>query len=323
MGDPAGIGPEIILKSISNPETTAACCPLVVGEAEVFRSYAELIGWDGIVRVIESPKDAAGRTRVLDCLDTKTLDGTKIIPGRTQPRCGQAAYAAVKCAVELCLAGEVRAVATAPINKQALKADNVPYADHTAMLAQLTNTHDPLTMFETRGLRVFFLSRHVPLRDACTLVKKDRVLDYLRRSVRALRQLGISDPHLAVAGLNPHGGEDGLFGDEEIREIAPAIAQARQEGLLVDGPVSPDSVFHFACEGRYDAVLSLYHDQGHIASKTLDFEKTIALTLGLPFLRTSVDHGTAFDIAGTGKASAVSMGEAIRLAAKYSADVSL
>ena len=171
-------------------------------------------------------------------------------------------------------------------------------------------------MFEVDGLRVFFLTRHMSLREACDAVKKDRVLEYIRRCTKALQQLGVKGK-MAVAGLNPHSGEHGLFGWEEVKEIAPAVAQAQQEGYDVVGPIGPDSVFHQALQGRYQAVLSLYHDQGHIATKTYDFERTIAVTLDMPFLRTSVDHGTAFDIAGKGIVSDISMIEAIRLAAKY------
>jgi 4-hydroxy-L-threonine phosphate dehydrogenase PdxA len=211
----------------------------------------------------------------------------------------------------------VDALATTPINKESLRAADIPQIGHTEILAELTDTHDPLTMFEVHGMRVFFLSRHVSLREACDLVTKDRVLDYIIRCTQALKKLGVEGGTMAVAGLNPHSGEHGLFGREEMDHVEPAIKEARQLGYDVEGPIGADSVFHFALAGRYNSILSLYHDQGHIATKTLDFERTISITNGLPFLRTSVDHGTAFDIAGTGTASAVSMIEAIALAAKY------
>ena len=187
------------------------------------------------------------------------------------------------------------------------------------MLAHLSDTEDPLTMFQVYDMRVFFLSRHLSLSDACDAVKKDKIIDYVRRSIKALERLGIGNPLLAVAGLNPHNGEHGMFGDEEVNEITPAVEQCISEGLNVTGPIPGDSVFAMALKGRYDGVLSMYHDQGHIATKTVDFERTISLTIGMPFLRTSVDHGTAFDIAGKGVASGVSMYEAIRLAAEYAA----
>ena len=214
------------------------------------------------------------------------------------------------------IGAEIDAIAITPINKEALRAAHVNYIGHTEILGALSHSRDPLTMFEVDGLRVFFLTRHMSLREACDAVKKDRVLEYIRRCTKALQQLGVKGK-MAVAGLNPHSGEHGLFGWEEVKEIAPAVAQAQQEGYDVVGPIGPDSVFHQALQGRYQAVLSLYHDQGHIATKTYDFERTIAVTLDMPFLRTSVDHGTAFDIAGKGIVSDISMIEAIRLAAKY------
>jgi 4-hydroxythreonine-4-phosphate dehydrogenase len=242
---------------------------------------------------------------------------SSFVYGRVDAACGKAAYDCIVKAVELAKDGLVDALATTPINKEALNAAGIDYIGHTEILAALTNTLDPLTMFQVRDLRVFFLTRHLSLQAACRSVTEERVYQYIRRCCGALARLGIDKPRIAVAGLNPHCGEHGLFGDEEDAVIVPAIERARREGFDAHGPKPADSVFHFALNGAWDCVLSLYHDQGHIATKMVDFERTIALTLGLPFLRTSVDHGTAFDIAGTGKASAVSMTEAIRLAALY------
>ncbi len=283
-GDPAGIGPEIVRAAVNAPEILEICEPVVFG-----------------------PTDPAAIARA------------GIQPGAVSASGGRIAFEAIGEAVDAALSGEIDAIATAPINKESLRAAKVPYIGHTEILAGLTGTDDPLTMFETLGLRVFFLSRHVPLRAACDLVTEERVYRYLVRSSRELsKTLGLPSPLIAVAGLNPHSGEHGLFGNEEAC-IQPAIARAKAEGVRAEGPVGADSVFHLAKTGRYDAVLSLYHDQGHIACKTLDFERTISLTLGLPFLRTSVDHGTAFDIAGKGIASPVSMIEAIRVAVRYAA----
>ena len=195
---------------------------------------------------------------------------------------------------------------------------NVDYIGHTEIFAGLTGADDPLTMFEVRNLRVFFLSRHVSLKEACEIVKKDRIENYIRRCAAELKKLGVDDGTIAIAGLNPHCGEHGLFGFEEVNEIIPAVNQLKKEGYNVEGPIGADSVFHQALEGRYSAVLSLYHDQGHIAAKTFDFDRTISVTLGMPILRTSVDHGTAMDIAGKGIASSLSMVEALRIGAKYS-----
>ncbi|NCB00412.1 MAG: 4-phospho-D-threonate 3-dehydrogenase, partial [Clostridia bacterium] len=231
--------------------------------------------------------------------------------------CGQAAFEYIAKSVELALDRQVDAVATTPINKESLQAAQVPFIGHTEIFADLTGTIDPLTLFEVKGLRVFFLSRHVSLRKACDLVTKERLIDYVQRCTAALRRLGVTEGTMAIAGLNPHSGEHGLFGDEEVREVEPAVRELKAQGYAVEGPIGADSVFHLALQGHFNAVLSLYHDQGHIATKTYDFERTIAITNGLPFLRTSVDHGTAFNIAGQGIASPVSMIEAIRLAARY------
>jgi len=230
---------------------------------------------------------------------------------------GKAAFEYIKTVANLALEKKVDAIATTPINKESLKAAEVPYIGHTEILEDLTNSYNPLTMFQVHNLRVFFLTRHVSLRKACDLVTKDSVYEFITRCIEALRVLGIKNPKIAVAGLNPHSGEHGLFGYEEVDEIEPAVKKAKEEGIDVVGPVPADSVFYFGLKGRYDAVLSLYHDQGHIATKMVDFDRTISITNNMPFLRTSVDHGTAFDIAGTGKAGEVSMVEAIKLAALY------
>jgi 4-phospho-D-threonate 3-dehydrogenase / 4-phospho-D-erythronate 3-dehydrogenase len=235
-----------------------------------------------------------------------------------QAMCGKAAYEYIATAVKLAMTGEVTAMATTPINKESLQAAQVKHIGHTEILEELSGTQEPLTMFEVRGMRVFFLSRHVSLRQACDLVTKEKVLESIIRCTNALKRLGITQGTLAVAGLNPHCGEHGLFGDEEVNHVTPAVQEAKALGYQVVGPIGADSVFHQALQGQYSAVLSLYHDQGHIATKTVDFARTISITNGLPFLRTSVDHGTAFDIAGKGIASEVSMTEAILLAAKYS-----
>ena len=192
----------------------------------------------------------------------------------------------------------------------------VPYIGHTEIFAALTGSSDPLTMFQVRAMRIFFLTRHVALRKACDMVTYERIMDYVRRCTRALWQLGIDEGTMAVAGLNPHSGDHGLFGNEEIG-IEKAVRDLQAEGYKVTGPVSADSVFHQALQGRYNSVLSLYHDQGHIAAKTYDFDRTISLTLGMPILRTSVDHGTAMDIAGRGIASEIGMIEALKAASEY------
>lgn len=319
IGDPAGIGPEIVVKAMCNERVFEVCRPIVIGDQHVIRQAAGFCSLDLVVNLIDKPEEGTFRYGIANVIDCANVDIEQLVIGEIQAMGGKAAFEYIEEATRLALSGQIDAIATAPINKESLKAAQVDYIGHTEILAGLTGTKDPLTMFEVRGLRVFFLSRHVSLRQACDMVTKDRLLDYIVRCTEALKRLDVDGGTMAVAGLNPHSGEHGLFGDEEVMHIAPAVAEAQQLGYKVEGPIGADSVFHMALQGQYNSVLSLYHDQGHIATKTLDFERTIAITLGLPFLRTSVDHGTAMGIAGTGRASAVSMIEAILLAAKYSA----
>lgn len=314
LGDPAGIGPEILVKALSR-DLPARC--LVYGDARVIEKALKAAGSSLGIHGVGGAGQARWAPGAIEVVDLANADPAAFEPGQVQALCGKAAWEYIEAAAKAALAGEVDALDTAPINKEAIQAAKVPFIGHTEMLESLTGARDPLTMFETLGLRVFFLTRHVALRKACELVTTERVLDYIGRCVDALARLGVRDGELAVAGLNPHCGEHGLFGDEEGRAIEPAVRLAREKGYRVVGPIGPDSVFHQAKQGRYAAVLSLYHDQGHIATKTLDFDRTISLTLGLPFLRTSVDHGTAFDIAWKGQASPISMEESIRLAARY------
>jgi 4-hydroxythreonine-4-phosphate dehydrogenase len=317
LGDPAGVGPEIVVKALASGELYGSCRPLVVGDLRVLRRAVEICGLPTEVVAVDEPGHGSYTPEAIDVIDLQNVDQASLEIGQVQAMCGQAANDYIERCVELALAHEVDALATAPINKPALRAAGIRHAGHTEILGALAGVEDPLTMFEVRGLRIFFLSRHVSLRRACDMVTTARVLDYLVRCSEALTTLGVAEGPLAVAGLNPHCGDDGLFGSEEGDQIAPAVEEALARGYDVAGPVPADSVFHLAQSGRYRGVISLYHDQGHIAAKTLDFERTVAVTLGLPFLRTSVDHGTAFDIAGTGTASAVSLVEAVLLASAY------
>lgn len=317
LGDPAGIGPEIVLKALNEKSTYEACKPLVIGSLEVLKQMENILGTRCAFNVINEPSDGLYKHGTIDLIDLGNVDTQRLRFGEVQAEAGRAAYEYIACASKLAISGKVAGIATTPINKEAIKAAGIEQTGHTEILAELTGTYDPLTMFQVRNLRVFFLSRHVSLKKACDMVTKERLTDYIERCSQAMRKLGMPDSTLAVAGLNPHNGEHGLFGDEEGREMEPAICEAAAKGISVVGPVPADSVFHQALHGKYGAVLSLYHDQGHIATKTLDFERTISLTIGMPFLRTSVDHGTAFDIAGKGIAGAIGMQEAIRLAALY------
>lgn len=317
MGDPAGIGPEIVAKSIADKATYDVARCIVIGDKKVMEKAIEIVGADLKVNVVESPADGDYSYGVLNMIDLDNIDMSRFEYGKINAMCGQAAFDYIKKSIEITMDKQADAVATTPINKESLHAAEVDFIGHTEIFGALTGTADPLTMFETNGLRVFFLTRHKSLRDMLDDIKKDRIIDYVERCTDALIRLGVKEGTMAVAGLNPHSGEHGLFGWEEGKEIAPAVEELKERGFNVAGPVPADSVFHQAAQGRFNSVLSLYHDQGHIATKTLDFDRTISITNGMPILRTSVDHGTAFDIAGKGIAGAVSMEEAIRLAAKY------
>ncbi len=317
MGDPAGIGPEIIMKSFLNREIYDFCVPVVIGSVDVLRKIEDIVKTNLEINEICDVKEAKGVFGTIDVIDLKNINAEDFEWGQVNGKAGLAAYQYIEKAAMLGMAGEIDAIATTPINKESIKMANVNFIGHTEMLAHLSNTYDPLTMFQVRNMRVFFLSRHLSLRDACDAVKKDKITEYIKRCTEALKMLGLNNPKLAVAGLNPHNGEHGMFGDEEVKEITPAVEESLKAGFNVFGPIPGDSVFAMALKGRYDGVLSMYHDQGHIATKTVDFERTISFTIGMPFLRTSVDHGTALDIAGKGIASEISMVEAIKLAAQY------
>ena len=320
MGDPAGIGPEIVVKALVNNEVQRVAECLVIGDRKVLE---EAIGFTGVnlkINVVARAEEGKYTEGILNLIDLDNVDRKEFKFGQVSGMCGRAAYEYIAKCIELANNKEVAAVATTPINKESLKAGGVDFIGHTEIFGELTGTKDPLTMFEVHGMRVFFLTRHVSLRRACELVTKDRIKDYVKRCKEVLKKLGVTEGTMAIAGLNPHSGEHGLFGDEEVNHVAPAVEELRAEGYDVTGPIGADSVFHLALQGRFNSVLSLYHDQGHIATKTLDFERTIAITGGMPILRTSVDHGTAMDIAGKGIASEISMVEAILLGAKYSAN---
>lgn len=320
MGDPAGIGPEIVVKALTRKEVTDVARCVVVGDRKVIEDAIHFTGSSLIVNIIQKPEEGDYREGVLNLIDLDNVNMKEFVMGQISGMCGKAAYEYIAKSIELANNKEVAAVSTTPINKESLKAGNINFIGHTEIFGALTDTKDPLTMFEVHGMRVFFLTRHVSLRKACDLVTKDRIKDYVKRCKEVLEKLGVTEGTMAIAGLNPHSGEHGLFGDEEVNHVTPAVEELQAEGYDVVGPIGADSVFHLALKGRFNSVLSLYHDQGHIATKTLDFERTIAITGGMPILRTSVDHGTAMDIAGKGIASEVSMVEAILLGAKYSAN---
>lgn len=317
IGDPAGIGPEIVVKALASDEVKACANCLVVGDKGVIEKAIAITGSPLKVHVSTEVSGTDFSDGVLNLIDLDNIDSSTFEYGKVQASCGQAAFEYIKHSVKLAMHNYVDAVATTPINKEALHAAKVPFIGHTEIFAALTKTFDPLTMFETNGMRIFFLTRHMSILQMLGTIRKSLIVEKAKECLAALRRLGVKEGTMAVAGLNPHCGEHGLFGWEEVNEIAPAVEELKAQGYNVVGPIGADSVFHQAAQGRFTCVLSLYHDQGHIAAKTLDFDRTISITNGMPILRTSVDHGTAFDIAGKNIASEVSMVEAIRLAAKY------
>lgn len=303
LGDPAGIGPEIVAKSLSSLQENS-------------RNIVLIGNWRNFTHVLEElgiGDEIASRFQFIDIKH----DSGSIQPGKVSEEAGDIAVKSIEAAVSLAMDGELSGICTAPINKEAIRLAGSKYIDHTEMLGGLTGSGEVTTVFEVRNLRILFLNKHMSLRQAIDAITEDSVRKYIRLCDYALRMLGMERRKIAVAALNPHGGENGLFGSEEMDIIAPAVGKESSE-LDVSGPYPADSVFHRAAEGEFQMVLSLYHDQGHIAAKMYDFHRTVSMNIGLPFLRTSVDHGTAFDIAGKWIANETGMVEAIRKALQYS-----
>ncbi|HWI63355.1 MAG TPA: 4-hydroxythreonine-4-phosphate dehydrogenase PdxA [Symbiobacteriaceae bacterium] len=321
MGDPAGVGPEVILKAFKNPRSTAAARCLVVGDAAWLTAISRKLDLGVAVRAVQSVGEAKFEAGVLDVLDLKNAPADRIQLGTGSAQGGKAAVEAVQVAGNLALQGLVDAIATAPLNKEAMHMAGYKYPGHTELLAEMTGTQDYSMLLVTPNLRCFFVTVHVSMRKAIDLITRDRVLRCIGVAQSTLQRFGIKSPRIAVAGLNAHAGENGMFGDEEIREINPAVAAAREAGIDATGSWPPDTVFAKAIAGQFDAVVSMYHDQGHIPIKLMGFSDGVNVTAGLPIIRTSVDHGTAFDIAGKGIADEGSMIEAITLATRLSAGV--
>ncbi len=301
LGDPAGIGPEIVAKSLVDMKDRQFKVTLF-GDKNNFDSMVSRysLNFSGINNI--------------DFIDTG--NGKLIEYGKVSEHAGRVSINSIEMAVEYAMKHKIDALATAPINKEAIIKAGSKYIDHTSMLRELSESKFITTLFEVNNLRITFLSKHVSLLDAVKYVKRDNIYSGIRETYEGMKLLGFDNPKIAVAALNPHGGESGMFGYEEINEITPAIERGR-DTMNVFGPIPADSVFHYASLGNYDVVLSLYHDQGHIAAKTYDFDHTVSMNPGLPFLRTSVDHGTAFDISGKNTGNFISMKEAILKAEKY------
>ena len=317
MGDPAGIGPEIIVKALSLEETYEKCRPLVTGDANIMQWAVDQMGSDLKIHRIASVKEALFELGTIDVYDLACIDMDTFQPGVLQNQCGHAAFISVTTAIQLAMENEVDATVTAPLNKEALHNAGHNFDGHTEIYAHYTHTKKYAMLLADEHLRVIHVSTHVPLRVACDRVKKDRIIEVTELIHDACKQFGIENPRIGIAGLNPHASDGGQFGSEEKDMLIPAAQMLRERGVDISDPIGADSVFAQAAEGRFDAVMSLYHDQGHIAAKTYDFERTISATLGLPCLRTSVDHGTAFDIAWQNKAQSISMTTAIETLVRY------
>jgi 4-hydroxythreonine-4-phosphate dehydrogenase len=327
MGDPAGVGPEIIVRAAAEPAVRRASRPVVIGDASVMGAALALVGSPLTVHAVRRVADCGWADGTLEVLDLANVDMATLPRAAVSPAAGRAAYEYIARAVALARAKEIDGIVTAPVNKEALAAAGVRHSGHTEILAELTDTRDFAMLLMGRELRVIHVTTHVALRRVPELVTRERVLRVIRLAGRAMDGLGRPRARIAVAGLNPHAGEDGLFGDEEKTVIGPAIEAARAEGLTVFGPLPADTLFSRARGGEFDIVVAMYHDQGHIPVKTLGFQyddasrrwtglSGVNVTVGLPFLRVSVDHGTAFDRAWKGTANPESMIEAIDVAVR-------
>ncbi|MEI7190124.1 D-threonate 4-phosphate dehydrogenase [Pectobacterium brasiliense] len=314
MGDPAGIGPEIIIKSLAEGELSGASA-VVVGCVQTMRRIMALNIVPAVeLKIIDKPADAVFAPGVINMIDEPLEDPQALKPGVVQAQAGDLAYRCIKKATELAMAGEVHAIATAPLNKEALHSAGHLYPGHTELLAKLTNSRDYAMVLYTDKLKVIHVSTHIALRKFLDTLNRDRVETVIDMADVFLKRVGFTHPRIAVAGVNPHAGENGLFGDEEIKIVSPSVEAMKAKGIDVYGPCPPDTVYLQAYEGQYDMVVAMYHDQGHIPLKLLGFYDGVNITAGLPFIRTSADHGTAFDIAWTGKAKSESMAISIQLA---------
>jgi 4-hydroxythreonine-4-phosphate dehydrogenase len=319
MGDPAGIGAEIIAKVFDTGEIFAFCRPFVVGDAGVMKKLIEEMRLSVTVRSITTPQEADPIQGKLDVLDLKNVKLAVHKWGLPDRASGIAVVDYIKKAVDLCMKNEADAIVTAPINKEMMNAAGHRYAGHTELLAHLTNTKEFGMMFVGGGLRVILATIHMALKDVAGHVTTKNILKILRLAQRAMKQFGIESPRIGVAALNPHAGEGKLFGSEEWDEILPAVIKARQEGIHASDPVPADTLFYKARNNHYDIVVAMYHDQGLAPLKMLAFGNAVNVTVGLPIIRTSVDHGTAYDIAGKGCADPASLLEAVKMAAAISA----
>jgi len=312
MGDPGGVGPEVILKAFASREVKNRCVPIIIGDGSVIREALALLGNPRKLKIIKSPGDSKPAKGSIELIDIVT--NGKFKKNKPTAEGGRACVSYIRKAVEVALSKQVDGIVTAPISKEALKMAGYKWPGHTEMLADLTGTRDYAMMLVGGPLRVILVTIHTALKNVPDLLARQKIVKTIRLAQRACNMLRIKKPKIAVAGLNPHAGEAGIFGDEEIKKIMPAIRQAMNEGIPVSGPYPPDTIFHKAYKGEVDIIVCMYHDQGLIPLKMIAFDKGVNVTVGLPFIRTSPDHGTAYDIAWKGIADPSSMIEAIKVA---------
>lgn len=329
MGDPASIGPEITLKVLKNKDIYEVCRPLIIGDASVLEKAKEYVNLPELnIHTISDPEEGIYKPGTIDVIDMNCVDISKLGLGMVSEMAGEASFQYVRKVITLAMEGKIDATVTNAINKEAINLAGHHFSGHTEIYAHETNTKKYTMMLTHQNLRVVHVSTHVSMREACDRVKKDRILEVIHIANSACKQMGITAPRIGVAGLNPHCGENGLFGREEIEEIRPAIDEVVKEGIHVEGPIPPDSIFSKARGGWYDIVVAMYHDQGHIPLKVVGFVynqeegkwdsvEGVNITLGLPIIRTSVDHGTAFDQAGQGIANELSLMNAIEYAIRF------
>ena len=314
MGDAAGIGPEIIVKALYCAEIRDFCAPFVIGSRAVMQEAIDLLKLPLKLRLIKTPDECKSGIGMIELIDVEISEAFE--KGKATAKNGKACVSYIKKAVELALNKKVDGIVTAPISKEALKMAGIKWHGHTEMLAELTDTKDYAMMLAGEPLKVILVTIHTPLRSVPDMITRERVLKTIRLAKKACSMMGIENPRIAVAGLNPHAGEAGIFGDEESSEIIPAIEEAKKFGIHAAGPYPPDAVFNKAYNGEIDMVVCMYHDQGLIPLKMIAFDRGVNVTIGLPLVRTSPDHGTAYDIAWKGIANPSSMLEAIKLAAR-------
>jgi 4-hydroxythreonine-4-phosphate dehydrogenase len=312
MGDPGGVGPEITIRAIASEEVGGLCTAIVIGDRSVMEEALRLVDLPLRLRIIESPHQSSPSADVVELIDVGALN--EFQKGKPTAEGGKTCAAYIRTAVKLALEGKVDGIVTAPISKEALKMAGMKWPGHTEMLAELTGTDDYAMVLAGGPLRVILVTIHTAVRNVPPMITRGNVLRTIRLAAVACRMFGLQNPRIGVAGLNPHAGEAGIFGDEEAREIIPAVEDARREGIPASGPFPPDTIFHRAYKGDFDMVVCMYHDQGLIPLKMIAFDKGVNVTVGLPLIRTSPDHGTAYDIAWQGIANPSSMIEAIRLA---------